>query len=58
MQQITNDQPPSRGSAPVELSLDQLQLVSGGLPKGTWCDLLGLPKGTWGESLPKGTWEL
>lgn len=32
--------------APVELSLDELRSVSGGL----------LPNGTWSEALPNGTW--
>jgi hypothetical protein len=56
MQQITKVQPSSQATAPVELDFDQLEFVAGGLPKGTWCELLGLPKGTWEESLPKGTW--
>jgi hypothetical protein len=41
---------------PVELTAEQIALVSGGSPKGTWidyfsvdawCDLLSSPKGTW-----------
>lgn len=58
MQQITKVQSSPGVADPVELDLDQLQLVAGGLPKGTWSDLLGLPKGTWEEALPKGTWDL
>jgi hypothetical protein len=51
MEQITN----SRVSDLVELSIEQLECVAGGLPKGTW--EASLPKGTWESSLPKGTWE-
>lgn len=44
----------------VELDANQLRLVSGGLPKGTWIDGVQLPKGTWEKAdetqLPKGTW--
>jgi hypothetical protein len=35
-------------SAPVELSLDELRNVSGGLlPNGTWSSSDALPNGTW-----------
>lgn len=51
MEQITN----ARVSDLVELSVEQLVFVAGGLPKGTW--EASLPKGTWEDSLPKGTWE-
>ena len=57
MQQITKSIVSSSVSAPVELDLSQLACVAGGLPKGTWSELMGLPKGTWESSLPKGTWE-
>jgi hypothetical protein len=42
------------------LSFEQMRLVGGGLPKGTWgAAATDLPKGTWSEEealLPKGTW--
>jgi hypothetical protein len=43
-------------SEPTELTAEQVALVAGGSPKGTWldffsvdawCDLLASPKGTW-----------
>lgn len=47
-------------SAPVELSAEQQQLVSGGSPRGTWLESLGSPRGTWQSpesmSSPRGTW--
>lgn len=60
MEQITNTIVSRLCDGPVELSIDQLALVAGGLPKGTWSETSSLPKGTWQEetsSLPKGTWE-
>lgn len=57
MEQITTSTVSSLSRGPVELDLAQLALVGGGLPKGTWSELLGLPKGTWESALPKGTWE-
>lgn len=65
MQQITSAEFSSLASAPVELDASLLHLVGGGLPKGTWSEVMALPKGTWSESLsgsteqsalPKGTW--
>jgi hypothetical protein len=56
MEQITKAQLSSRAVALVELNPSQLQLVSGGLPKGTWLELLSLTKGSLELSLPKGTW--
>jgi hypothetical protein len=48
-------------SAPAALSPAQLQLVSGGSPRGTWqAEGLGSPRGTWqsasAASSPRGTW--
>lgn len=57
MEEITCPDISPRVPAPVELDAAHLYLVGGGLPKGTWSELLSLPKGTWVESLPKGTWE-
>lgn len=58
MEQVTTSFPSSLSAGPVELDVSMLQVVAGGLPKGTWseADVQGLPKGTWIESLPKGTW--
>jgi hypothetical protein len=56
MEQITKVQPSSRVATPVDLNPDQLQLVSGGLPKGTWSEFFGLSKEISEQSLPKGTW--
>lgn len=55
MEQITN----ARVSDLVELNAEQLELVAGGLPRGTWSETSALPRGTWSEeqSLPRGTWE-
>ena len=57
MEQVATAVISSRVSGPVELDPAQLHQVAGGLPKGTWLELLSLPKGTWESSLPKGTWE-
>ncbi len=54
MEQITN----ARTSALIELSLEDMACVAGGLPRGTWSETSGLPRGTWSEEsgLPRGTW--
>lgn len=58
MEQVTNTTVSPLIDGPVELSVEQLAFVSGGLPKGTW-EPAALPKGTWDstQALPKGTWE-
>ncbi len=49
----------TRNDAPLELSAEQLELVSGGTPRGTWSEQQSTPRGTWSEeqsSTPRGTW--
>lgn len=57
MEQVTSTPVSLLVDGPVELSIEQLACVGGGLPKGTWEAEEALPKGTWEEALPKGTWE-
>ncbi|MEO7243996.1 MAG: hypothetical protein ABIX12_02465 [Rubrivivax sp.] len=43
---------------PIELSAEQIALVAGGSPKGTWLEFLISPMDAWADVLgsPKGTW--
>lgn len=59
MEKVASNSSSSSTATLVELDQAQLVQVAGGLPRGTWSEILALPRGTWSEveALPRGTWE-
>lgn len=58
MEQITEIQLAPRDIGPVELSVQQLGLVAGGLPRGGWSEFEALTVESSASALPRGGWEL